>query len=50
LLVICAIIVLTRPKQSLMVGLIVGVVVSGMIVFNPGGFADTVQTMGRKVF
>lgn len=49
LIVGCVILVFGRVKASVIVAFFVCIVVSGAIIFNPGGFSETVNTIGHKI-
>jgi hypothetical protein len=38
-----------RPKSSIVVAFWISIVVSGMVIYNPGGLANTVTAIGNKV-
>jgi TRAP-type C4-dicarboxylate transport system permease large subunit len=50
LIVGCVFIVFGRVKASVVVAFFACIVVSGGIIYNPGGFADTVNSIGQRVW
>jgi hypothetical protein len=42
-------ILFTRPKGSFIAAFFVAVLVSGSIIYNPSGFAQTISAIGDKV-
>lgn len=44
-----AIMIFGRPKGSMIAAMVISLVLSGAIIFNPAGFSDTVQTIGNKL-
>jgi len=49
LIVGCVVLVFGRVKASVIVAFFVCIIVSGAIIFNPGGFSETVNTIGHKL-
>lgn len=42
-------IIFGRLKTSVIVSIFACIVVSGIVIFNPGGVSDTIQTLSHKV-
>jgi hypothetical protein len=49
LLVGVVIIIFGRVKSSVVVAFFVCILISGMVIWNPGGMVDFVKTLGSKV-
>lgn len=42
-------VVLSRPKPGLIAAIFLSIVISGMVIYNPDGFSNTVTNMANKV-
>jgi hypothetical protein len=49
LLIGAVVTVFGRAKASLLVAFWVGICISGAVIYNPGGMAETVQALGGKL-
>lgn len=48
-IVVALILVFGKPKGSLVASLLIGLVISGVIIHDPGGFGDMIQKFGNRL-